>query len=153
MAYLVDIQNARPDPLPFSEDDIITWVELALSNSIPSAELSIRFVEIDEISDLNYRYRKKIGPTNVLSFPSEIPEEIMKEFDYPYIGDIIVCPDVLTQESTEQLIPVKHHFAHIIIHGVLHLLGHDHMKPDEETIMQKIEITLLKQLGIDNPYE
>lgn len=153
MAYLIDIQNARPEPLPFPDNEIITWVELALSSAIPAAELCLRFVSLDEITQLNTQYRKKIGPTNVLSFPSEIPKEIMSEFEYPYLGDIIICPEVLHQESSEQHIPIKDHWAHIIIHGVLHLLGHDHMEPEEEQIMQITEIGLLQRLGIDNPYE
>ena len=104
------------------------------------------------MSELNSTYRQKKGPTNVLSFPSDIPAEIAEEMDEPFLGDIIISQAVLLQESETLGIPLKAHWAHIIIHGVLHLLGYDHMEENEEAEMQAIEIQLLNKIGYENPY-
>jgi probable rRNA maturation factor len=153
MAFLIDIQHAISTPLPFSDEEINMWASLALQSKLSDAELTIRFVSLDEMSQLNQEYRKKTGPTNVLSFPSNLPAEILQELDHPFIGDIIISPNVLEKESVEQEKNLKSHWTHIIIHGVLHLLGYDHIQPEEEQIMQTLEIQLLNQLGIKNPYE
>jgi probable rRNA maturation factor len=89
----------------------------------------------------------------VLSFPSSIPEELRQALGSHFIGDIILCPSVLAQESVEQAKLLEHHWAHIVIHGVLHLLGYDHIDEADEKKMQALEIQILHQLGIDNPYE
>ena len=152
MAYTIDIQRAITKPIPINDEDISQWVAIVLDSSHKSAELTIRYVELNEMSELNLHYRKKVGPTNVLSFPSELPKEMNALLPMPFLGDIIICPDVLIEESIKLNKPLREHWAHIIIHGVLHLLGHDHIKTDEEQIMQSIEIRCLQQLGFSNPY-
>ena len=153
MAFIIDIQHAISTKLPVTDDELKHWTNLALNSQMNEAELTLRVVSLEEISQLNVQYRKKQGPTNVLSFPTQVPKALLHELQYPLLGDIIICADVLFNESHELHKPLKHHWAHIVIHGVLHLMGHDHMKPEEEAIMQAIEIKLLNEIGIPNPYE
>ena len=154
MAFKIDIQHAMSKSIPISEQQIVDWAELTLNHqNLNCAELTIRIVDAQEMSELNGQYRKKDGPTNVLSFPCELPRDIILLMDYPLLGDIIICPDVLLKEALEQGKILESHWAHIIIHGILHLLGFDHIQPDEEKIMQSIEIEILQQLKIANPYE
>ena len=95
-------------------------------------------------------YRKQNKATNVLAFPATYPENV--ELEYPLLGDVIICPAVLKQESKTLKQPLIAHWAHIVIHGILHLLGYDHIDEEDATVMQAIEIQLLADLGFDNPY-
>ncbi|STX51525.1 metal-dependent hydrolase [Legionella busanensis] len=147
----IDIQVACKKPLPIVENILCDWVNLTLRELNETAELTLRLVEIQEIAELNKNYRKKDKPTNVLAFPSNLPKEI--QLECPFLGDIVICPDVLEQESKEQEIELEAHWAHIVIHGVLHLLGYDHIKEKEAHIMQQMEIKLLATLGYANPYQ
>lgn len=151
MSYYIDIQNACDELLPFSEEQINAWVTLPLVTEFPSAELTLRFVNIQEMTTLNHTYRKINKPTNVLAFPATYPKDLA--LDHPFLGDIVVCPDVLLKESQSFETSLNAHWAHILIHGVLHLLGYDHIKEDDALIMQSIESRLLATLGYDNPYE
>lgn len=150
MNYHIDIQHASAETPPVSDEILINWAEIPLVSRCDAAELTLRFVDPEEITQLNHLYRKKNQATNVLAFPATYPENI--ELEYPLLGDIIVCPVVLKQESQTLNKPLTAHWAHIVIHGVLHLLGYDHIEEDETTKMQAIEIELLAQLGFDNPY-
>jgi len=114
------------------------------------SELTIRCVDPEEIQYLNKTYRHQDKPTNVLAFPSELPPEIYS--DCPLLGDVIICPTVLAEESLAGDIALKNHWAHILIHGILHLLGYDHIKPEDAILMENHEINILGQLGFDNPY-
>lgn len=151
MSYYIDLQNATEELLPFSDDILTSWAELALHEQKPSAELTLRFVDSEEISDLNHAYRKQNKATNVLAFPASLPPGI--ELDLPLLGDIIICPAVLAKESVEQGKPLEAHWAHIVIHGVLHLLGYDHIEEIDANQMQAQEIKLLAKLNFANPYE
>jgi len=131
-----------------SEAQLQTWVDVALKEYGKESELVIRIVDADESTELNEQYRQKTGPTNILSFPFEAPEHI--EIDL--LGDLVVCAPVLEKEALEQQKTLHDHWAHIIIHGVLHLLGYDHIEEDEAHIMEEKEIQLLKELNITNPY-
>lgn len=146
----VDIQHACKATAPVSDDVLQHWVEHALTSHRDHAELTLRLVDADEMQMLNKTYRQQDKPTNVLSFPSEIPEEIMLEC--PLLGDVIICPSVLEEESIRLKTPLIAHWAHIVIHGVLHLLGYDHIEDHDATIMQALETKLLTTLGFDNPY-
>jgi len=139
------------EKIPVADETLTKWVETALASQQESAELTLRLVDAAEITQLNNTYRKKNKATNVLAFPADYPEEI--ELDYPFLGDVIICPQVLEQESESLNIPLTAHLAHIIVHGVLHLLGFDHINEDDATIMQAIEIKLLAQLGFNDPYQ
>lgn len=150
MTIDVDIQNACETTAPVPDEVLKQWVKLALASHREHAELTLRLVDADEIQMLNKTYRKQDKPTNVLAFPSNIPEEIMLEC--PLLGDVIICPTILEEESIRLKTPLIAHWAHITIHGVLHLLGYDHIQDDDATIMQALETKLLTTLGFDNPY-
>lgn len=149
----LDLQNALesdPHGLP-AEADFQHWVEVALQACDPGreeAQLTIRLVDEAEITELNATYRHKDQPTNVLSFPYEA----MPGVDIPLLGDIIICAAVVVQEAAEQGKPLTAHWAHMVIHGTLHLLGYDHIEEDEAEEMEGLEIALLGSLGYANPY-
>ncbi|MCX7115923.1 MAG: rRNA maturation RNase YbeY [Gammaproteobacteria bacterium] len=147
--YLIVIQNAYPKPLPFKQATLKHWAKQPLL-SLPHAELTLRFVSNDDIQQLNHTYRQKNAPTNVLAFPSQVPSHL--PLPRRLLGDIVVAPDVLEAEHTELHRALDAHWAHIIIHGVLHLLGYQHEKAAETTRMQTLEKTLLHQLNFPNPY-
>lgn len=151
MNHQIDLQIACPDPLPVSEGCLIDWVNMALHDHEKPVELTLRLVAVDEIRDLNKTYRQQDKSTNVLAFPSQLPEVI--ELDYPFLGDVIVCPAVLQRESVEQQTPLDAHWAHIVIHGVLHLLGYNHIEEEDAKIMQSLESQMLATLGFANPYQ
>lgn len=150
MNYCIDIQNVTNEKLPLTDEEINHIASLALKNHTSKAELTIRIVPSADIQELNYSYRNKDQATNVLAFPSTIPEIV--ELEYPLLGDIIVCPEVLIRESVELHKDLKEHWSLILIHGVLHLLGYDHIEDDDAELMQAKEIQLLAELGFNNPY-
>ena len=126
------------------------WVEAALRGARrrKPAELAIRIVDTDEGRALNAQYRGKDYATNVLSFEAELPPGI----DLPLIGDLVICAPVVAREAAEQGKPAAHHWAHMTVHGVLHLLGHDHIVEAEAERMEALETRILAGLGIPDPY-
>jgi probable rRNA maturation factor len=150
MNELIDIQHASSSSIPVSDDTLVQWVHAVLPPAQQHAELTLRFVDADEMIALNTTYRQQEKTTNVLAFPSELPAEII--LDNPFLGDIIICPEVLAAEHLTLQISLVAHWAHIVIHGVLHLLGFDHQGIDDTQEMQAIEISTLKTLGFANPY-
>lgn len=127
------------------------WAEAVfVHEKLHYAEITLRLVDEVEIQVLNKRYRGKDKPTNVLSFPADVPDEVVLEL--PFLGDIILCVPVIYQEAEEQQIPVLAHWAHMVVHGVLHLLGYDHVDDQEAAIMEAKEILILNTLGFSNPY-
>lgn len=150
MVCHIDLQHACDDLIPIEDAKLIDWAALPLKEHRDKAELTLRLVSPQEMTKLNFRYRQQNKATNVLAFPSTIPYAI--DLDYPLLGDVIICPAVLEAESLELGKPLSHHWAHIIIHGVLHLLGYDHIKKNEAKLMQSEEIKLLARLGIADPY-
>ena len=109
-------------------------------------------MEAEESQALNREYRGKDKPTNVLSFPSELPEEVLDSLPREPLGDIIICVPVVFAEAAEQGKAARDHWAHLTVHGVLHLLGFDHIEDDEAEEMEGLEIRVLAGLGIANPY-
>lgn len=150
MYHRIHIQNLSQKRLPVKYEKIKTWVTQALSEHQQRAELSIRFTTQDEIHHANKHYRDKDKPTNVLAFEAQLPKTL--SIKYRLLGDLMVCPDILKAESLVQNKKLESHWAHIIVHGVLHLLGFDHIKKADEKQMQAREIQVLAQLGYDNPY-
>ena len=150
MNYVIDIQNATAEKIPFTNIQIYKWIAQALNNHEETAEITVRIVNEEEIAALNNNYRKNNKPTNVLAFPAEFPEHI--ELTIAFLGDIIICPTVLLKESQELNKSLESHWAHIVIHGTLHLLGYDHIAEVDQKIMQQYEISALQALGFDNPY-
>lgn len=151
MTYYIDIQNATDDSLAMDEKQLTHIASLVLKEYPNDAELTVRFVTPQEITYLNNTYRKKNKPTNVLAFPSKLPEQI--QLECPFLGDVIICPQVLLMESKELNKTLNAHWTLILIHGILHLLGYDHIKDDDALLMQAIEIKLLAELGYANPYD
>lgn len=148
-ALFVDLQLATEYPNLPTEKQITEWVAAAIGDRTEDAELSIRIVDEDEITMLNREYREKDKPTNVLSFPftSEI------ELDIPLLGDIVICAQVVAAEAEEQGKPEQAHWAHMVVHGVLHLLGYDHIDDGEAQDMEALEKQVITGLGFPDPYE
>lgn len=143
----VDLQIAtEATDLP-GESELAKWASLAWLGEAPS-EVTIRIVDEQESTELNGQYRQKHRPTNVLSFPFEQPEGIT----VPLAGDLVVCASVVVREAGEQGKSPDAHWAHMIIHGMLHLQGYDHIDDRDADIMEAAEIRLLQELGFNNPY-
>ena len=148
MSVTLDVQyevEAGPD-----EDDIRRWVEAVLAAEANTAdvELTVRIVGVDEITDLNTRYRHKTGPTNILSFPFEAPPGV----ELNLLGDLVIAAPVVANEAQEQHKTETAHWAHMVVHGTLHLLGYDHQASAEAEDMEAREIRILQTLGYANPY-
>lgn len=126
------------------------WAKITLDKRTASTEVTVRIVNTEEMAYLNSTYRHKTGPTNVLSFPFDIPKGI--DMDIPILGDIVICAEVVNQEAAEQGKTLDAHWAHMIVHGVLHLLGYDHVKESEANIMKALEVDILNKIGFPNPY-
>ncbi len=148
MSTNINLQiQVKESQLP-SEQEINTWVAVCLEPKYADSELSIRITDVTEITRLNQMYRHQNTPTNVLSFANEpIPTEQTN-----YLGDIAICATIVKKEAEQQGKLLKAHWAHLVIHGVLHLLGYDHIQKKDAQIMEPLEIRLMQQLGFDNPY-
>ncbi|MBL4899333.1 MAG: rRNA maturation RNase YbeY [Colwellia sp.] len=126
------------------------WTDIALTAVTDQEfELTIRLVNLAESQQLNNQYRKINKPTNVLSFPFEVPDGI----ELNLLGDLVVCVQIVEQEAKEQGKALFDHWAHMIIHGCLHLLGYDHINDTDADEMEALEIKILATLSINNPYE
>ena len=126
-----------------SEVDFQRWAEGALPEQ-PPREFTIRIVDETEGAELNQRWRNKPGPTNVLSFPAGMDD---------YLGDIVICAPVVEREAVEQGKTPEAHWAHLTVHGLLHLCGYDHQTDAEATEMERLETELLQKLGYPDPYQ
>ncbi len=131
-----------------AEDDFHAWASAALAGRRESAELCIRVVDAAEGETLNERYRGKAYATNVLSFPADLPPEL----GLPLLGDLVLCAPVVLREAGEQGKTAAAHWAHLTVHGVLHLLGYDHIDPAEAEEMEALERTILAACGYSDPY-
>ncbi|QLB44764.1 rRNA maturation RNase YbeY [Mannheimia pernigra] len=150
----IDLQIAckNSENLP-SEAQFYTWVHKALAieaktENFPESEITIRIVDEAESHELNLTYRGKDKPTNVLSFPFEVPEGI----EMPLLGDLVICRQVMEKEAEEQGISLESHWAHLAIHGTLHLLGYDHLTDEEAEEMESLETEIMQSLGFEDPY-
>jgi probable rRNA maturation factor len=127
------------------------WAKAALRHKLRKGELTMRLVGKKEIQTLNKTYRHKDKPTNVLSFPADLPAEV--KLKVPLLGDLVICSEIVNQEADSQGKTPEAHWAHIVIHGCLHLLGYDHETEAEAEVMEGKEIRLLKSLGFNDPYQ
>ena len=152
----VDIQSATAEPVP-EEEDIRRWVAAALAGVPESArlqarhaapELTVRLVDGPEMTHLNTSFRAKSGATNVLSFPADLPAEL----ELPLLGDIVICAPVVRREAAEQGKTLAAHWAHMTVHGTLHLLGYDHLEEADAGTMEALESVILRALDFDCPY-
>jgi probable rRNA maturation factor len=150
----VDVQIASDAPGIPSPDEIRRWVEHAASTEVrvPDAEIAVRVVDEREMQTLNRDYRDQDKPTNVLSFPAGDVDGLPAGAPH-LLGDIVVCAAVVAREAAEQGKRPSDHWGHMLVHGVLHLLGHDHMNEAEAEAMESLERTILADLGIADPYE
>jgi len=148
MTIELDLQRiASAENLP-NDEQFQQWVTAALAHTKKDFELTIRLVDSNESQALNNQYRHKNTPTNVLSFPFEVPEGI----ELNLLGDIVICIEVVEQEALDQNKDYHSHWAHMVTHGCLHLLGYDHISDDEAIEMESLEIKIMKDLGFNNPY-
>ena len=154
--YHIDIQIACNNKIPVTKQILKKWITTTLAHHCKQAELTLRLVTVNEITELNSKYRNKNQSTNVLAFPFQSLPNI--QLAYPLLGDIIICPEILVKEVESEILHPHHmqliaHWAHITIHGVLHLLGFNHIEEQERIIMQTEEIKLLNIFHFNNPYE
>lgn len=150
MSIELDLQLASeakdiPDITYFKQ-----WCETAISPYQATAELTIRIVDEVEGHELNATYRHKDYATNVLSFPSELPDEIL---DIPLLGDLVICAPVVVREAKQQGKALEAHWAHLVTHGCLHLLGFDHEEDEQAVEMERLEQQLLMKQGYPDPYQ
>ena len=147
MSLKLELQVVSSEPELPEQAEIQHW----LNNCFPEQEgtVLVRIVDAEESAELNQHYRDKQGPTNVLSFPFDPPEGIEDD----HLGDLVLCAPVIRTEANEQGKIQQHHWSHMLIHGVLHLLGYDHLDDSEAEEMEAMEIDLLSRLAIANPYE
>jgi len=128
------------------------WVAAALVDRIREADLAIRVVDEAEGRRLNLRYRGKDKPTNVLSFPADLPEGLPEGVRLPLLGDLVICAPVVAREAREQGKSLAAHYAHMTVHGTLHLLGLDHENDRDAARMEQLEREILATLGVADPY-
>ena len=149
---IVDIQNVSKHKTTPSREQFEKWVAAAINHiEVPTdaKEVTIRIVDQDESQSLNSQYRGKDKPTNVLSFPFEAPPQV----ELNLLGDLVICAPLVEHEAREQSKEELKHWAHLTIHGILHLLGYDHIDDDEAEEMEQLEADILSALGISNPYK
>lgn len=151
---IIDLQIAseKSENIP-SLVQFTHWVQCALAHEaqtaeFPETEITIRIVDEAESHALNLTYRGKDKPTNVLSFPFEVPNGI----ELPLLGDLVICRQVVEKEAKAQHISLTSHWAHLAIHGTLHLLGYDHIEEREAEEMERLETEIMQSLGFEDPY-
>ena len=144
----LDLQIASEGQAP-SLEQLQQWCALALRQRSADSELTIRLVDEPEGRELNNTWRHKDYATNVLSFPADVPEGLL---DIPLLGDLVICVPVVEREAAEQDKSLEAHWAHLVIHGCLHLLGYDHIDDAEAEEMEGLEQNLLAELGHPDPY-
>lgn len=148
MATRVDLQVASDGENLPTEEILTQWAEAAVGKVRDETEISIRIVDVGESAELNQTWRHQSGPTNVLSFPADLPEQP----GLPLIGDLVICAPVVEREAREQHKALEAHWAHMVVHGTLHLLGYDHIEEAEALEMEALETQLLTGLGYPPPY-
>jgi len=132
------------------------WVHASLQEprSFEPVEMTIRIVDEEESQTLNFDYRNKNKPTNVLSFEFEQPPGLVDlGEELPYLGDLVICANVVKQEAEAQNKPLEMHWAHMVVHGTLHLQGYDHIDDVEAEEMEALEVEIMQNLGYGNPYK
>ena len=149
----LEIQRATTAANTPDDDQFQLWVETALAGRSNDLTLAIRIVDEQEGQRLNRQYRNKDYATNVLSFPADLPESLPAEIRLSQLGDLVICAPVVAREAAEQHRPETDHWAHLTIHGVLHLLGYNHEMADEAIVMETLETEILAGLGISDPYQ
>ena len=146
---MIQIDLINEDKLPAPDiDQFQNWLHQVAKKLDTKGEICIKIVNQAESRDLNKTYRQKDKPTNVLSFPADIPDFVAST----HLGDLAICAPIVEQEARDQNKAIIDHWAHLTIHGCLHLLGYDHIEDTEAEVMEALEIKLLAELDISNPY-
>lgn len=155
----LELQNPYDfDTIPKFQE-LQRWSNAALQQPDNSVSLVIRVVNEEEGIALNQTYRNKNSATNVLSFPYEVPDyavdipELQDAYSQQHLGDLVLCEKIISDEAKAQNKIAEHHWAHLIIHGVLHLQGYDHINQDDALKMESLEIKILESMGFENPYD
>jgi probable rRNA maturation factor len=144
----IDLQLATTASSVPAQPELLRWVHAALAAEGTEGEVSIRVVDAAESRELNRTYRDKDAPTNVLSFPCELAVEVEPRL----LGDVVICAPLVATEAAAQGKSVRAHWAHLIVHGTLHLLGYDHERAAEAKRMEMRERSILGDLGFPDPY-
>lgn len=150
MAITIELSvsnDVNESQLP-SEENFQHWAQASYAGD-DEVVASLQVVSSDEMKNLNRDYRGKDTPTNVLSFPMELPEEV----GINILGDLVLCDEVIEAEAKQQAKTSEAHWAHMIVHGMLHLQGYDHIEDDEAEVMEAKEIKIMKSLGFEDPYK
>jgi probable rRNA maturation factor len=155
----LDLQWASSLEQPVSQEQMQTWIETAIGEQDTDYSVTLRVVDEAESQVLNRDYREKDYPTNILSFegdpmedfPEEVRAELMED-ELWHLGDLVVCAPVIAREAKEQGKPLENHWAHMLVHGSLHLLGYDHLSDEEAEEMEQLERDILSSLGYPDPY-
>ncbi|MCL6270457.1 rRNA maturation RNase YbeY [Sansalvadorimonas sp. 2012CJ34-2] len=148
MTVHIDLQVASESSGLPSEEQLAQWAKAAIRDLRDESEISIRIVDAEEGQSLNNQWRGKDYATNVLSFPSDLPPEL----NIPLLGDLVICAPVVEREAKEQHKTSSSHWAHMVIHGTLHLLGYDHIEDAEAQEMEGLETDIMQSLGYNDPY-
>ncbi len=155
----VDVQCMYADVSVPADQTLGKWVNAVISFLVEHKQLkqtdyevAIRVVDKVDSQQLNNQYRQKNTPTNVLSFPFDTPEIFKQCQQLDILGDIVVCALIVEAEAQQQNKSIEQHWAHMIVHGVLHLLNYDHINHDDASLMEALEVRILSQLGYPNPY-
>jgi probable rRNA maturation factor len=150
MNYQIDIDNNSQSTLLPKDIQIEQWISAALhQQTLEAAEVSVYIVDEEESQELNTQYRGKEKPTNVLSFPADIPAEV----GIPLLGDLVICAPVVEREAAEQGKTLDAHWAHMLVHGTLHLLGFDHIEDTDADAMEALETAIIVSLNFPAPYQ
>ena len=139
------VSNALQLP---TEVTIAHWAQAALEGYERDVEIGVRIVDESEIIELNQRFRKKAEPTNVLSFPFEDPPGTQSDV----LGDVVVCAPIVSSQAQIEGKPISAHWAHMVVHGIMHLRGYDHKSAEEADAMEHMETRILESLGYPDPY-
>lgn len=148
-----EVQRITTSPRVPDDEQFQLWVKAVPVTQDHKYSFTVRLVDEPEARRFNKEYRGRDYATNVLSFPAELPEGLPVAVRQAQLGDILICAPVVASESREQNRPEIDHWAHLTIHGVLHLLGYDHERPDEAVVMEAMETKILGDLGISDPYK
>ena len=155
MTVIVDVINdSRASSLP-TDDQLQQWSAAVTGHLPPSSKpvtVGLRIVDEDEGHEINQQYRGRDYATNVLSFGSELPDVVLDTLEEIPLGDLVICAPVVEREATEQGKPLLAHWAHMLVHGLLHLHGFDHEIEEQASVMEALETRILAELGIDDPY-
>ncbi|PIE42859.1 MAG: rRNA maturation RNase YbeY [Gammaproteobacteria bacterium] len=148
MPLHIDLQHSHLAKAHPDRDRLELWANAACRKTNGDWEVTIRIVDVAEITQLNSNYRQKQAPTNVLSFPFEAPPEV----EIFLLGDLVICAEIVEKEALQQGKTLEAHWAHMVIHGMLHLQGFDHIHDSEAEVMERLETTILNRLGYPDPY-